>query len=454
MNFDFDLISKYNRPGPRYTSYPTALQFREDFSLDEALEPQSFVGGHLEPLSLYVHLPFCESLCWFCACNTVISRDPRRADHYLDYLGREIELTLRSVDRRRKVTQVHLGGGSPSFLSPEQIHRLGSLLHSHFFLDREAECSVELDPRTMTREKVRAFADIGFTRASFGVQDNNPEIQKRINRHQPQELNAQAVVWLREAGFSSVNVDLVYGLPGQTTESFEQTLESLLSLQPERFATFNYAHVPWMKPAQLNLLRDASLPEASLKFALLRLIIERLTQAGYEFIGMDHFALPEDELASAARNGSLQRNFQGYSTRAGSEILAFGVSSISQGPDFYGQNHKSLKAYYAALDEDRRPIERGVRLSPEDLLRRDVIMTLMCRFAVDFENFSKRYGIDFRKHFAEALEALQEMEADGLLVIEEKALRVSDRGRLLIRNVAMAFDAYTVPSEGRHSRTV
>lgn len=451
MEFEFSLIEKYNRPGPRYTSYPTALQFRGGF-IPEVEEVRGDLGDH--PLSLYVHLPFCASLCWFCACNTVISRDERRVDEYLDYLGREMALTLPSINRRRPVRQVHLGGGSPSFLSPAQIRRLGSLLHTHFFVSSDAECSVELDPRSLTEAKVAAFADIGFQRASFGVQDNNPEVQRRINRHQPHEMNVQTVNWLRAAGFNSVNVDLVYGLPGQTPESFRSTIDSLLALRPDRFATFNYAHVPWLKPAQLNLLRDATLPEAPLKFALLRLIIENLTDAGFTFIGMDHFAQPGDELAVAASNGTLQRNFQGYSTRAGSEILGFGVSSISQGRASYWQNFKDLKSYYAALDKGQRPIERGVRLSPEDLLRRDVIMTLMCQFRLNFADFNERYGIIFEDKFAAELDRLGQMRADGLITRDSSALTVTPAGRLLIRNVAMAFDAYSSPSEQRYSRTI
>jgi len=451
QDLDFQLIQKYSRPGPRYTSYPTALQFDDKVSTGELWLDSEKASG---PLSLYFHLPFCESLCWFCACHTVISRDPCRADAYLDDIQKEIQLALEHIDRKRRVQQIHLGGGSPSFLSPEQIYRLGSIINTHFFLADDAECSVELDPRTLSRAKVKAFADIGFNRASFGVQDNHPAIQKRINRIQPHSLNVQTVEWLREAGFQSVNIDLVYGLPGQTTDSFAETLQSLLALKPDRFATFNYAHVPWMKPAQKNLLRDASIPPPETKFALLRLIIETLTQAGYAFIGMDHFALPGDELCKALENGTLQRNFQGYSTHAGSEILGLGISSISQSPHGYRQNLKSLKDYARALESGQSPVERGCLLSQDDLLRREVIMTLMCRFQIQFHHFEARYGIDFATYFKDALARLTDMEADGLLEIQSSALKVSPLGRLLIRNIAMAFDAYTQAAENRFSKTV
>lgn len=445
------LIRKYDRPGPRYTSYPTALAF--DPGVDRAALLADLEAG-TGPLSLYFHVPFCETLCWFCGCTMVRETRHDRADVYLDYLAREIERTLPHLRPDRPVTQLHFGGGTPNFLTTAQIERHGQLIHDHFCLTPDAECSVELDPRRLTREQVLAFRAIGVTRASFGVQDVHPDVQAAIHRIQPEELNRQAVQWLREAGFTSLNLDLIYGLPRQTVESFAQTIDRVLAYEPDRFAVFSYAHVPWVRPAQ-RILEKHTLPSPEEKLAMLRMFHEKLTHAGYVFIGMDHFARPGDELVQALERDQLHRNFQGYSTRAGAEVLAFGMSAISQGAGAYRQNEKTLDDYYAALDEHRLPLARGYLLTDDDQLRRDVIMAVMCRARVDFPPIEDRHGIRFLDTFADAWEALTEFEADGLVVRHPDALEITPRGRFFVRNIAMCFDARlpALPQQ-RFSRTV
>lgn len=448
---DLQLIEKYNRPGPRYTSYPPANHFRDYPDYSPLL---SSVESGDAPLSLYFHLPFCETLCWFCGCHTITTLDHDRGNDYLDLLEQELALFAKHLPEGRKAAQLHFGGGTPNFFRPEQIDRLAALIDRHFtFLD-DAEKSVELDPRRLTPDHIKAFARMGITRASFGVQDCNADVQEAIHRIQPQSMNVEAMQTLRENGFESVNLDLIYGLPKQSPESFSETLDQVLTLKPDRFAIFNYAHVPWMKPAQ-KLLERHGLPSAETKMELLRLCIERLTSAGYVYIGMDHFALPDDELVKAQREQSLQRNFQGYSTRAGVEICGFGISSISQGAVGFRQNVKDLESYRACLTAGKLPITKGYEFTDEDRLRGDVIMRLMCDLSLDFGAMSEKWDIDFREHFAEAIVQLDEPAADGLIVWTDKGFAVTERGRLFIRNLAMCFDAYLEPAtEGRYSKTV
>lgn len=447
---DLDLVRKHNRPGPRYTSYPTALQFREDADAARLIDAARAEAGGL---SLYFHLPFCESLCWFCGCNKVITTDTSRADIYLDALEREIALFPGDGLRERRVVQLHFGGGTPNFLSPAQIARLGAVLRQHFVFADDAECSVELDPRPLTRDHVRAFRDIGMRRASFGIQDVNPEVQKAVHRVQPEECNERAFAWLRAEGFESVNVDLIYGLPGQTPETYAETLRRVLAYDPDRFAVFSYAHVPWMVPSQ-KILERAQLPDPGDKLAMLKLVIETLTASGYAFIGMDHFAKSGDELVRALETRTLQRNFQGYSTRGGVEIRGFGVSSISQTARTYRQNHKMLEKYYAFLAEGRLPVERGLELTDDDVLHRHVIMRLMCDFSLEFAPVEAEFGIRFTEKFEPNLARLDEFVPDRLVERDDHAIRVTEAGRLFIRNIAMCFDAYTAAAEGRHSKTI
>lgn len=448
---DLALIDKYNRPGPRYTSYPPANHFRvyEDYAPLMAGVEQG--DG---PLSLYFHLPFCETLCWFCGCHQITTLDRDRGNDYLDLLEKELELFAEHMPAGREAVQMHFGGGTPNFFTGKQIDRLGAMIDRHFTFAADAEKSVELDPRRLTAEHVEAFARMGLTRASFGVQDSNPKVQEVIHRVQPQAMNVEAMNLLRANGFESVNLDLIYGLPLQTPESFSATLDEVLQLKPDRFAIFNYAHVPWIRPAQ-KILEKAGLPDAETKIQLLKLCIERLTAEGYVYIGLDHFALPEDELVKAQREKSLQRNFQGYSTRAGVEICGFGISSISQGNTGFHQNVKDLESYRACLSQGKLPITKGYELTDEDRLRADVIMRLMCDLSLDFGAMSEKWKIDFKEHFADALAQLQEPAADGLLVWTDRGFAVTERGRLFIRNLAMCFDAYLEPAaSGRYSKTV
>ena len=448
---DLQLIHKYNRPGPRYTSYPPANHFREYADYSPLM---GGVEGGDAPLSLYFHLPFCETLCWFCGCHQITTLDRDRGNDYLDLLEQELELFARHLPEGREVVQMHFGGGTPNFFKPEQIDRLGAMIDRHFTFTADAEKSVELDPRRLSPSHVEAFARMGLTRASFGVQDSNPEVQKVIHREQPQAMNVAAMDTLRANGFDSINLDLIYGLPMQSPESFSATLDEVLELKPERFAIFNYAHVPWMRPAQ-KLLEKAGLPDAETKLKLLKLCIERLSSEGYVYIGMDHFALPDDELVQAQREQSLQRNFQGYSTRAGVEICGFGISSISQGAVGFRQNVKDLESYRACLAQGKLPIAKGYELTDEDRMRADVIMRLMCDLSLDYGAMSEKWGVDFEAHFADALTQLKDPAEDGLLVWTDRGFAVTERGRLFIRNLAMCFDAYLEPATtGRYSKTV
>lgn len=455
INVNLDLVRKYDISAPRYTSYPTAVEFRDFASpapllahLDRANQDASL------PLSLYFHLPFCETLCWFCGCTTVITLNRQSSDTYLDYLEKEIALLAPRVHRGRRVVQLHYGGGTPTFFQPPQLARLAALIRQNFVLDPEAELSVEVDPRRLSHAQVVALRESGFTRASLGVQDFNPQVQEAVHRIQPRAMTEQAINWLRAEGFTSLNLDLIYGLPYQTVASFTDTLEQVLELNPDRLAVFSYAHVPWMKPAQKILERESALPSPETKLAMLKLITETLTSRGYVYIGMDHFAKETDELAVAQAARTLQRNFQGYSTRAGTEILAFGISAISQTPHSYRQNHKTLEPYYAALDRGEVPALRGRELTEEDARRRELIMRVMCHLQLDYAALSREFGYDFAARYATELARLRPLADDGLVELTAEGLRVTELGRLFLRNIAVCFDAYYAPEAKRHSRTV
>src|SRR5436190_14243538 len=359
------------------------------------------------------------------------------------------------LNPRRKAVQLHWGGGSPTFLSPDEIRRLGEVIHRHFTFAEDYEAGVEIDPRRLTREHVVALREAGFNRASFGVQDFDPQVHEAVHRIQPRDMTEQALAWTRELGFSSVNFDLIYGLPHQTVESFNRTLDIVLGMQPDRLAVFSYAHVPWVKPAQ-KILEQKILPTPETKLQLLKNVIERLTENNrYVYIGMDHFARPDDELAVAQRNKTLQRNFQGYSTRGNADIYSFGMSAISQIPDAYWQNEKELPGYYAALDAKKIPLARGYLATDEDKVRRDTIMRVMCDLSLDYAAMSQRLGLNFASHFERELESLAGFEADGLVRRSPAGLEVSDKGRLFIRNIAMCFDNTLAPvGERKHSRTI
>jgi oxygen-independent coproporphyrinogen III oxidase len=456
LSVNLDLVKKYNVAGPRYTSYPPATQFNDSVTWN-ALE-QKIVQGQ-DPhrdLSLYFHLPFCETLCWFCGCTTVITTKHEQSGEYVNYIERELDKMVSLLNRKRKVVQLHFGGGTPTFLRPSEIRRLGEMIHKRFEFADELEAGVEIDPRRLTKDHVVALREVGFNRASLGVQDFNPKVQEAVHRIQPRAQVEQAIAWLREAGFPSINVDLIYGLPYQTPASFEDTLNQMLELSPDRLAIFSYAHVPWMKPAQKILEKESALPAPETKLDILKLVIEKLTANGqYDYIGMDHFAKPNDELSIAQKNKTLQRNFQGYSTKGGADIYAFGMSAISQADGVYWQNEKELPKYYAAVDENRVPFTRGYIMTEDDKIRGQTIMRLMCDLGLDYEAMGKNLGINFKEYFAKELSSYGDMEADGLVTLTDRELKVTDVGRLMIRNIAMRFDAYLPKqTERKFSRTI
>ncbi|HWD93480.1 MAG TPA: oxygen-independent coproporphyrinogen III oxidase [Verrucomicrobiae bacterium] len=455
LKVDLDLVQKYNVAGPRYTSYPPATKFTDALTWPQLAEKILENNQTERDLSLYFHIPFCETLCWFCGCTTVITLNHSQGQTYIDYLEKEIAQMATLINPRRKAVQLHFGGGSPTFLAPDEIRRLGGIIRKHFKFSGDIEAGVEIDPRRLTRDHVVALREVGFNRASLGVQDFEPAVQEAVHRIQPREMTQQTIDWLRETGFTSINLDLIYGLPHQTVESFNRTLETVLEMQPDRLAVFSYAHVPWVKPAQ-KILEQKILPSPEVKLQLLKNVIERLTEKNrYVYIGMDHFARPKDELVLAQHNKTLQRNFQGYSTRGHADIYAFGMSAISQIPDAYWQNQKELLQYYATLDSGKVPLARGYVVSEEDKIRRDTIMRVMCDLGLNYAAMSQRLGINFASHFEREIESLAGFEADGLVRRSDSGLEVTDTGRLFIRNIAMCFDnTLAGSSERKHSRTI
>lgn len=437
----FDLVSKYNVPGPRYTSYPTALQFSEHFEQNHLEENYSLLSEYDSDLSLYIHIPFCQSLCWYCGCTKVITRNPRSADRYLDYLEIEAKRITQKMHPNSKVRQLHFGGGTPTFLSPDQIQRIGSILHQHFDLHPDVEFSVEIDPRRVDEEHIASLVYIGCNRASLGVQDTNTEVQKAIHRIQPFEQTKKVVGWLREYGISSINLDLIYGLPKQTLSTFHNTIEDAVSLDPDRFAIYSYAHLPSIMPSQ-KILNENDLPSTDEKLRMLVSSIENLPKLGYRFIGMDHFAKEDDELVKALNNDTLHRNFQGYSTHADLPMIGLGMSSISQNSGYYTQNEKDLENYYTLLDEGHLPVKKLLKLSTEDLLRKEIIMEIMCKAEVKIDRISNKYQIPFEEKFASELNELNRFHEDGFLYFSDSGFHITPLGRLFVRNIAMVFDQY------------
>lgn len=455
--FDRALVEKYDRPGPRYTSYPTAPQFHDGFGEEDyrAAARRSNEAAAPKPLSVYVHIPFCRSLCYYCACNKIITSRTERAAEYLELLATEIALQGELFDRSRRIEQLHLGGGTPTYFTDEQLAHLFALLRGAFVLDETDghEFSIEVDPRTVGADRIRFLRTLGFNRLSLGVQDFDPDVQLAVNRIQSVQQVRELVDAAREARFHSVSFDLIYGLPLQTVDSFATTLDHVVSIRPDRVAAYSYAHLPDLVKGQ-RMIRPDDMPPPERKFELLELTIERLLEAGYVHIGMDHFALPDDELTLARANGSLHRNFQGYSTHADCDLIGLGVSAIGQVADTYSQNVKLLSAYQALLAQGRLPLHRGLRLTDEDLLRRRVIQDLMCHGRVEFAPIEREHGIVFREHFARSLHALAEPVADGLVSIGEHVLELLPQGQLMMRNVAMAFDAWLDTGRARFSRTI
>lgn len=443
--FDGELLQRYDRNGPRYTSYPTAVEFHPSCNAKSyrlAAARSNRPAG--KPLSIYVHVPFCTSPCFYCGCNKVITRDQSKADVYLTYLFREMAMQAALFDRARVVEQLHLGGGTPTFLSLEQMQRLMTTLRTHFNLstdDTRREFSIEIDPRTLTVETLPTLAKLGFNRLSLGVQDFDSQVQAAVNRIQSQEETLAAIKQARALGFRSVSVDLIYGLPLQTRDKFAHTLDTVVQARPDRIAVYGYAHLPRLFKPQRQIV-ESQLPSAAQRMELLELTINSLTQAGYVYIGMDHFALPDDELVQAQQSRTLHRNFQGYSTRAECDLIGLGVSSIGKVADTYAQNAKTLPEYYTALTANELPIQRGITMTRDDQIRHAVIQQIMCHGELRFDDLSAALSINFQHYFAAELASLHSLQQDGLIVMDKSGLQATPKGRLLLRHVAMEFDAY------------
>ncbi|GLS90690.1 coproporphyrinogen-III oxidase [Psychromonas marina] len=436
--WDQALIEKYNYSGPRYTSYPTALEFDESFDYSALIKATEVYPER--PLSLYIHIPFCHKLCYFCGCNKTITRHQEKADKYLDYLEKEIQIQA-PYFKNRQVTQLHWGGGTPTFLLPNQISRLMNILRNHFTFKTGAEFSIEVDPREIELSTIDHLAKEGFNRLSLGVQDFNKAVQKAVNREQDEGFIEQLLTRAREQGFQSTNLDMIYGLPLQTKDSFAHTLNKVLELDPARLSIFNYAHMPSIFAAQRKINED-DMPAPAEKLEMLQYTIEFLTQSGYQFIGMDHFAKPDDELAIAQQQGILHRNFQGYTTQEDADLLGMGVSAISQIGHSYSQNQKKLATYYTQIEEQGHAQWRGVGLNQDDLIRREVIKKLICNFKLDIKEVEARFELNFSEYFVEDIKLLQCFIDDQLVTINEDEILVEPKGRLLIRNICMCFDVY------------
>lgn len=437
-----ELLSKYDRPGPRYTSYPTAIEFHDGITPDDYLACLAAADALGDaPLALYAHLPFCEERCLFCGCHTIITKHKEMAAPYLDLLKREIELLAARLPHRRKFAQLHLGGGTPTYYTPAQLDDLLRHLLKYFTPLPGAELAVEADPRVTTAAHLDALADLGFNRISFGVQDLTPAVQEAINRIQPLEMTARLVEHARSRGYRGINIDLIYGLPLQTPESFERTIDAVIALQPDRSAVYSFAFVPWVKGNQKKI-EEEQLPAPDVKVQLFAIARERFLAAGYEPIGMDHFARPDDELARARRDGRLRRNFQGYAVIPGDDVLAIGVSGIGDVRGHYVQNEKKLSTYEEAITAGRLPVARGVKRTADDELRRTVIHELMCNFRIDTAAIARQYGIDFGRYFADDLALLAAHEAEGMVRISPERIEATPTGELFVRNLAICFDRY------------
>ena len=440
-----DLLRRYDVAGPRYTSYPTADRFVEAFGQSDYVQAlaqrREGVAVKAYPLSLYLHIPFCEALCYYCACNKIITKHHERGAEYLRYLEREVALNVAHLGSGQTVSQLHLGGGSPTFLSDDELRSLMAMLRRNFEFAPDGEYSIEVDPRTVSAVRLRTLALLGFNRLSFGVQDFDADVQKAVHRIQPAQQVFDLVAESRALGFDSINVDLIYGLPMQTPDTFERTLAQVLDLRPDRIALYGYAHLPERFKPQRRI-HSQDLPPASSKLAMLASALRVLMGAGYVYVGMDHFALPNDALAVAKRQGRLHRNFQGYSTQPDCDLIALGVSAIGHVGPTFSQNVKTLDAYYDLLNQGRLPVERGLALSRDDLVRRSVIMSLMCQGHVLFESVEVAHLVDFKKYFATELQTLDGMQAQGLVVLQDGAIQVTELGWFFVRGVAMVFDKY------------
>jgi len=457
IEFDQQLIQKYDIAGPRYTSYPTAVQFNTDFTAADYRAQAERSNQSGRDLSLYFHLPFCDTICYYCACNKVITKDRSKANPYLSALHREIALQAELFDGSRKVDQLHWGGGTPTFISHQQMTELMEQTRKHFNLhdDDSGEYSIEIDPREVSRESIRLLRDIGFNRMSLGVQDFDPAVQQAVNRIQTDEQTLNALSSAREYGFKSISTDLIYGLPLQTPQSFAATLQKIIEISPDRISLFNYAHMPELFKPQRRI-NEADMPSADIKLSILKQSIAQLTDAGYVYIGMDHFAKPDDELSIAQQQGKLYRNFQGYATHADCDLVGMGITSIGTIDNSFAQNVKNLDEYQSLINAGKLAIYRGVIIDQDDLLRREVIMQLICHFQLKFADIEAKFNITFSDYFSSEIKRLSVMCDDGLIEMDKDAIRVTGKGRLLIRNICMVFDRYLTDKQNqqRFSRAI
>jgi len=455
LEFDTAIIKRYDKSGPRYTSYPTAVQFTTDFGETMYREQAALSNQSSRALSLYFHIPFCDTICFYCACNKIVTKNRKHAQPYLDNLYKEISLQSTLFNKDRTVDQLHWGGGTPTFISHQQMRELMQQTREHFNLrsDDKGEYSIEIDPREANRETIILLRELGFNRISLGVQDFNPTVQKAVNRIQSLEQTREIIDQAQDSGFHSISLDLIYGLPHQSIESFTQTLDTIIELDPDRLSVFNYAHLPDMFKTQRQINSD-DIPDPKTKLAILEICIEKLVNAGYQYIGMDHFAKPDDELALAQGRGNLYRNFQGYSTHADCDLIGFGITSIGMVNDCYSQNVKSLEEYEDIINREALPILRGLVLDQDDKLRREVITRLICNYYLDIIETENKYQIDFQEYFYAAMGALKQMQVDGLVEISNARIQVTPKGCLLIRNICMVFDKYLANSNRQFSKVL
>ncbi len=455
--FDLDLIQRYDGRGPRYTSYPTALQFSDKFTVDDYLRNALASNASGVPLSLYFHIPFCHTLCYYCGCNKIVTRNQDRVRTYLGNLYREIDMQAELFDRDRLVEQLHFGGGTPTYLDEKQLRDLLQKIGSSFTLDTSdsRQFSIEVDPRTVDAKGIRLLTELGFNRLSLGIQDFDPTVQEAVNRKQSVSEVLALVNESRDAGFRSISFDLIYGLPHQTVSSFDKTLDTAIDMHPDRFAVYNYAHLPQRFKGQ-RMINAADIPAPETKLDILEKTIDRLTSAGYIYVGMDHFALPDDELVTARRDGTLQRNFQGYSTHRHCDLVGLGVSSISSIGNVFSQNSVTTLEYESLVESGKLPVRKGVVVDADDQLRADVIQSLMCYDELLFDEFDAKHDIDFRQYFAAEIERFTPLSGDGLVELSENGIRITPKGRLLLRNIAMIFDRYINDAENdnRFSRAI
>jgi len=448
VEFDPQLIKRYDKAGPRYTSYPTAVQFGDEYTAATYKKFAEKSNQSDKALSLYFHIPFCDTVCFYCGCNKVVTKDRSKAAPYLERVYKEIEMQAKLFDPSRKVDQLHWGGGTPTFISHDEMRELMAVTRKHFNLhdDDSGEYSIEIDPREVSRESIKLLRELGFNRMSLGVQDFNPAVQKAVNRIQSREETLAALTAAREENFKSISVDLIYGLPLQTVDSFDQTLDELIEISPDRVSVFNYAHLPERFKPQRRINED-DLPSAAVKLEIFKHCMEKLTAAGYVYIGMDHFAKPDDELTIAQKNGELYRNFQGYATHADCDLVGIGITSIGTIANSFAQNARTMDEYNAKIDNGELAVFRGVEIDNDDLIRREAIMQLICHFKLNFSEVEKRFDICFSDYFSDELERYKTMVEDGLITMDDNTIEVTSRGRLLIRNICMVFDRYIKPDE-------